>query len=73
MLVRVLPQRDRRRRSGHGVYAPLVLLLAAGAGLRVVAMAVYSPAVLHNPDSVRYLDAAHTEPGLFADPFARGG
>jgi len=51
----------------------LATLLAIGVGLRVALALAYAPAVLHNPDSGRYLRVAFGAAGLFSDPFAPGG
>lgn len=54
-------------------YLPLAAALGLGASLRIALALAYSPGILHNPDSARYLRFAHDHPGLFSDPFAPSG
>lgn len=53
--------------------AALAALLVVGIALRVALSLLYSPAVLDNPDSGRYLRSAFGPEGLFSDPFAPAG
>lgn len=53
--------------------AALGTLIAVGVGLRAALSLAYAPAVLHNPDSGRYLRTAFGPAGLFSDPFAPAG
>jgi hypothetical protein len=63
----------QRFRGGGGGLAALAVLLAAGLGLRAFLAYSYAPAILHNPDSGRYLRSAFGANGVFSDPLAPAG
>ena len=49
------------------MYGPLAVLLAAGVGLRLVAMLPDWPAFFANPDAFSYMDAARDELFKYAE------
>jgi hypothetical protein len=62
-----------RRAHLPRAWLPLVLLVAAGILLRALAMGAYTPAVLDNPDSGRYLFWAEPGHGVLGGTFAPAG
>ena len=63
----------RARAARLRPHAALIVLVAAGAALRVALMVEYRPAVMSNPDSGRFLHFAHRGDGLFEDHFGPSG